>query len=201
MAANVNQPDSTSNTVNTRSFVDQPIPAGYDSTGNNANPNTTGSTSNATKRNKGTGGHTTRKNPTVARPVPASTSSTSLNLKRSQVQSSPSRPISFLERRPTGPGLNTYDPIRGESTPQVYLPDASGEGDPPGVSNRPGNRNTVGVLRPGLALGLTDETAVGNGEGPGPGLRRASWLMSGQDWEPEAPPPPVSTFSSSHSLI
>ncbi|KAF9647705.1 hypothetical protein BDM02DRAFT_2512219 [Thelephora ganbajun] len=196
MAVNANRPDDPqmTNATSARPPINQPVAAGDDGTGNNIDPNANGSTSNATNRNTGTGGRTT-----VARPNLASTSNVSLNPSRSQVQLAPSRPLSILERRPTGPGLVSYDPIRGDATTQVYLQDANGEGDPAGVPNRPGSRNTimrVSVARPRSVLSPTDGIAVG--DGPGPGSRRASRLVSGQDFLAGVPvieEPPVSVFS------
>ena len=130
-------------------------------------------------------------NPTGARP-----SSTIHHHPESQTFS-PSRPLS-PERRSAGPGLTSYDPIRGDSRLQVYLPDTngSGEGDPAGVSSRAGNRTTAGrtgIQRPRSAFNPTDGTLIGGV----PGSRRVSRLMSGQDWLPDVPiieEPPVSIF-------
>ena len=173
---------STSNMTNAGSPANQLV-TNRDGTDNNANPNASGSTSN-TRDTNSTSTH------------PNSTTTTIYHHPESQTPSS-SRPLS-LERRQTGPGLTAYDQIRGDGRIQAYLPDTngSGEGDPTSLSSRLGSRNTVGrvsVPRPRSAFSPTDGTLVGNG----PGSRRASRLMSGQDWLPDVPivgEPPVSTF-------
>ena len=159
-------------------------PTGNDDTANNTHSNATGSTSNASNRNYGTGRRnlttttTTNANPDIIRPVTP-------NHNRSQVQLPPSRPLSPLERRPTGTGLISYDPIRGENTFQAsYLPDANGyEGaeDFAGVSNRNGGRR-ISAMGVRSVTSPTDGTMVGNEPGTWSRSRRASRLMSGQDW-------------------
>ena len=132
--------------------------------------------------------NTTNANPTGTRPNTATTVQSLLS----------SRPLS-PDRRQTGLGLPTYDPIRGEN---VYLPGTggNGEGDPVGVQRRLGNEDVirrVSVPRPRSAYHPTDRTLVGNGLGSG--SRRNSRLMYGDDWLPdvpvlEEPLPPVSRF-------
>ena len=145
---------------------------------------------------------TTNVNPGIIRPIPVTNSGTPLNPNLSQVHLPPSRPLSSLERRPTGPGLVSYNPIRGDSTIQgLYLSDSNGYdggGDPADVPNRnAGRRGMVPGQRPRSAVSPADGTMVGNGLGAWSGSRRASRLMSGQDWlvgVPVVEQPPVSYF-------
>jgi len=201
IAGNVNRPDdapSLSKMTGAGSPVNQPIATGYDGTGIDANPYASGSTSNVTNPN-----------PVRTHPNTATTSGTSGGVvntvhyhpDRSQTPLS-SGPLS-PERRQSGPGPATYDPIRGDLPGQVYLPGGSGNGggDPIGMPSQLGSIRRTSVPRPRPAFNPTDGTLVGNGNGlgygPGPGSRRASRMMSGHDWVPdivEEPLPPVSGF-------
>ena len=167
--------NETSNMTSARPLVNQPTAARNDGMDYNTNTNATGSTSNVSNRNTVTGGrNTTEANQEVV------------------------RPLSSFERRPTGPGLAPRDPIRSGNTFQApYMPDPNdydGGGDPASVPNRNAGRRG-NVARP--RSGPTDETMVGNGPGAWTGSRRASRLMSGQDWlhgVPVVEEPPVSGF-------
>lgn len=178
ITGNANRPDEApmSNMTNAGSPVNQPTATGHDRSGNNTNPDASGSTPTITS----------------ARPNTATSSGTSgsvantihYHLDRSQTLLS-SRPLS-PERPQSGHGLATYDPIRGEIPIQ----------DPV---------RRTSVPRPRPAFNPTDGTLVGSGYGPGPGSRRASRLMSGQDWLPDVPViqeplPPVSGFSFHSSM-
>ena len=66
--------------------------------------------------------------------------------------------------------MTSHDPIRGDNTPLVYLPVVSGEGDPAGVPNRPGNR--IGVGRFSIQRPKSGGT---------------SRMVSGKDWLPDVP--------------
>lgn len=174
-----------------RSLVNQPITVENGGNGYNANAEATRSTPNvlnrtaATERRNSSMVDSTTVNREVIRPVPASTSSTPANPNRSQNHLPPSRPLSSIERRATGPGLISYDPIRGGDALQVsYLPDSNGYdggGDYDGGANRSTSRRAT-VARPISATNPTDGTIVENGPGTWSGSRRASRLMSGQDW-------------------
>lgn len=185
MVTNVDQPDNTLNVTNARSIPNQPIPAGNDGTGVSVNPDATGSTSNALPRSPGTRVRSPGTSPIVTtRPNPnlATTSNASLRATRSPVQITSSRPMSLLERRPTGLGLVSHDPIRGDIGQQeVYSYDVGGERDLAGVPNRRGSENTVGRVsvppRPRSVLNPVDGTAVEDGHPPGPGSPRGSRFM------------------------
>lgn len=198
MSYDTNRPDhpQTSNMTSARPLVNHPIAVGNDGTDYpNVNMNTTGSTSNVSNRNTTTEGPniTTNANPEVIRPIPVTTPTASPNHNRVQIRSPPSRPLSSLERRPTGPGLTPHDPIRGDIPFQgLYYSDLNGYddgGEPAGMQSAgPGRRSMVA---------LADGSVVGNGPGGWPGSRRASRLMSGQDWLAGIPgvvQPPVSAF-------
>ena len=184
-----------------RSLVNQPIAAGNDGTSNSVNAHVAGSTSNGLNRNSNTTDTTiTNSNPEAIRTLSAASSSTPPHLGRSQTHLPPSRPLSSIERRPTGPGPISYDPIRGESTFQAtYLPDSNGYnggGDHAGVPNRNSSR-VAGAPRPRSGASPTDGTMVENGPRVWSASRGASRLMSGQDWlvgVPVIEQPPVSGF-------
>lgn len=174
-----------------RSLVNQPITVENGGNGYNPNAEATRSTPNvlnrtaAIERRNSVMANSTTVNREVIRPVPASTLSTPPNPNRSQNHLPPSRPLSSIERRATGPGLISYDPIRGDNTLQVsYLPDSNGYdggGDYNGGPDRSASRRAT-VARPMSATNPTDGTIVENGPGIWSGSRRASRLMSGQDW-------------------
>lgn len=201
IAGNVNRPEDAptptpSRMTNAGSLVNQPTATGHDSTYIDTNPYASGSTSNVTNPNL-----------TRARPNTATTSGTSGGVintvhyhpDRSQTLLS-SRPLS-PERRQSGYEPISYDPIRGDVPVQMYLPGGSGNGggDPIGMSSQLGSRDSTrrtGVPRPRPVFNPTDGTLAG---GNGPGSRRASRTMSGNDWLPdvpliEEPLPPVSCF-------
>jgi len=202
IAGNVNRPDdapSLSKMANAGSPVNQPIAIGHDNTFLDADPYASGSTSNVTYPN-----------PTRTRPNTATTSGTSGGVV-SAVHYHPDRSQTLLssgplspERRQSAPGPISYDPIRGDVPVQAYLPGGSGNGggNPIGMPSQLGSRDPTrrtSLPRPRPVFNPTDGTLVGGGfgYGPGPGSRRASRMMSGNDWLPdvpvvEEPLPPVS---------
>lgn len=200
MSHNTTRPHEhhASNTAGARPLTHQHIAAGHDGTHHNPNVSNRNTTGTRPGRNTTTAAYA---NPEAIRPLPAPTSGAPPNLNRSQVHLPPSRPLSSsLERRPTGPGLISYDPIRGDSGFQPsYLPDMNGYdggGDPAGVPNRNSGRRGS-VRRTRSTAGPTDGTMVENEPGNWAGSRRASRLMSGQDWlvgVPVVEQPPVSVF-------
>ena len=197
MAANVNQADNTFNATNAEPFANQPIPAGHDGTGNSTNPpNSTGPASKPLPRTPSTEGPTMDAGPTVVpRPNLAVTTTTTLRHSRGPVQITSSKPMSSLERRPTGPRLIMHDPIRGDIPHhRMYTADVGVEEDLLGVPNLQGNRNSVvgrvPVSRPRSVISPTERTMIGEWHPPG-GLEsgRGSRLMS-----PTSDVPPVSGF-------
>jgi len=196
IARNVNRPDGAptlSKMTNVGSPVNQPTASGHESASIDANPYPSGSTSS----------NVTNTNPVRTRPNTATTSGTSggdsntvhYHSDRSQSLLSPNQ--LSAERGQSGSGPTPYDPIRGDLPSQPYLPGGSGNGggDPIGMPSQPGRRTSVPRPRP--VFNPTDGTLVGSGPGSGP--RRASRMMSGQDWLPdvpvvEEPSSPVSGF-------
>jgi len=184
MSASVNRPDNTLNPTNAGSIPNQPTPPGYDGPDNIVSPNAANSPSNAPPRSPVTGVQIRGTNPTVApNPNPnfSATSNTSLRPSRSQIQIA-SQHMSPFKRRPTGPGLVTNGPIRGDiGHHPVYLPGGGGERDPVGVPIRRGGWGTVGRVslppRPRSAFNRADMIVVENGHPPGPGPSTGSRLM------------------------
>ncbi|KAF9777899.1 hypothetical protein BJ322DRAFT_517364 [Thelephora terrestris] len=180
MAHDVNRPSDTQAPnmamASARSLVNQPIAAGIDGTGNGVNA---GSTSNVLNRNTTT--TITNTHPEAIRRVLATSSGTPPNPDRSQIHLPPSRPLSSIERRTTGPGLISYDPIRGEPS---YLPESNGYnggGDHGGGLNR--NVSWMaGAPRPRSGMSPTDGTMVENGPGVWSGSRGALRMASGHDF-------------------
>lgn len=189
----------------TRSLVNQPITTGNGGNGYNPNAEATRSTPNvlnrtaATERRNSVMVNSTIANQEAIRPVPVSTSSTPPNSNQNHLP--PSRPLSSIERRATGPGLTSYDPIRGGNTLQAsYLPGSNGYdgGDHDGGPNGNASRRAT-VARTRSVTNPTDGTMVENGPGTWSGSRGASRLMTGQDWlvgVPVVEQPPVSYFLS-----
>ena len=176
MDANFNQPDDMSNVTNAGSFANQPISADHDGTSNSTNQNLTGSASKPLPGTLGTGEPTTDTSPAVvSRPNLAATPGTTLRPSRSTIQMASSRPISSLERRPTGPGLIMHDPIRGDLPyHQMHLFDTGVEEDLPDAQNRQGSRNAVGralVSRQRSVMSTTERAVIRDGHLPGPGSR------------------------------
>ena len=211
MTHSTNRPDDheTPTIGRARSLVNQPITAENGGNGYNSNVEVTRSTPGVLSRTAGTERrnsamvNSTIANPEAIRPVLTSTSSTPPNSNRSQSHLPPSRPLSSVERRVAGPGLMSYDPIRGDNTLQAaYLPDSNGydgRGDYDGGPNRSASRRAT-AARTRSATIPTDGTVVENGPVTWSGSRGASRLMSGQDWLVGVPvigQPPVSIFFSS----
>lgn len=163
-----------------------------------------GPTSN---RNTTTGRHNTwtatatNTDPVLIRPIPIPIRNSSTpNPNRAQVHFPPSRELSYADRRSTGSVLVAHDPIRGDNSFQPpHFPDSNGYeggGDPSSALNRNASRRSS-VPVPRSMVDLADGTVVGNGSGTLAGSRRASRLMSGQDWlvgVPVVDQPPVSGF-------
>lgn len=199
ITGNANQPMMT----NAGPPVNQPTP-----TGNNTNPNARGSTSNATNMNTPAVRYNTATTPNMPGNI---VTTVYYHPDRSQTMLS-SRPLSPGRQTGLGPGM--YDPIRGDNGTQVYTPVTNGNGnggDPVGAPVRRGSRDTLGrngAPRPRPVFNNpADGNFVGSGNGygygPGPGSRRASRIVSGQDWLPDIPEPmsPVSGFSRRFEVV